>query len=150
MYASVNWVSIGSGNGLSPDHAITLTNAFCQLDSWEQMSLKFESEFYHFDSRKFISMCRLPKCWRHFVQGRWVKIWVSSLKMGVSPCYPTNIEIWYATIFVINYNRLKTSIAQRYMPDNLTKTHKIGAFRVNYRLLLENVSYQESNWAKIP
>ena len=39
--------------------------AYCQLDSWEQISVKFESEFYHFQSRKFISKCRLPK-WQPF------------------------------------------------------------------------------------
>ena len=38
---------------------------YCQLDSWEQISVKFESEFYHFHSRKYISNCRLPK-WRRF------------------------------------------------------------------------------------
>ena len=32
-----------------------------QLDSWEPISVKFESKFYHFHSRKFIQKCRLPK-----------------------------------------------------------------------------------------
>ena len=36
--------------------------AYCQLDSWEQILVKFKSEFYHFHSRKYIWMCRLPKC----------------------------------------------------------------------------------------
>ena len=35
--------------------------AYCQMDSWEQISVKFESEFYHFHSRKCIWNCRLPK-----------------------------------------------------------------------------------------
>ena len=39
--------------------------AYCHLDSWEQISVKFESEFYHFYSRKCIWNCRLPK-WRPF------------------------------------------------------------------------------------
>ena len=63
IYTSVNWVSISSGNGLSPVRcqAITWTNAaYCQLDSWEQISVKFESEFHHFHSRKCIWNCRLP------------------------------------------------------------------------------------------
>ena len=30
------------------------TLAYCQLDSWEQISVKFESEFCHFHSRKCI------------------------------------------------------------------------------------------------
>ena len=37
--------------------------AYCQLDSWKQISVKFESELYHFHSRKCIWKCRLPK-WR--------------------------------------------------------------------------------------
>ena len=37
--------------------------ACCQLDSWEQISVKFESEFYHFRSRNCIWNCRLPKWW---------------------------------------------------------------------------------------
>ena len=41
---------------------------YCQLDSWEQISVKFESEFYHFHSRKCIWYCRLPK-WRPFCPG---------------------------------------------------------------------------------
>ena len=41
---------------------------YCQLDSLEQISVKFESEFYHFHSRKFIWKCRLPE-WRPFCPG---------------------------------------------------------------------------------
>ena len=37
--------------------------AYWQLHSWRQISVKFESEFYHFHSRKCIWNCRLPK-WR--------------------------------------------------------------------------------------
>ena len=39
--------------------------AYCQLDSWEHISVKFESEFYHFHSRKCNWNYRLPK-WRPF------------------------------------------------------------------------------------
>ena len=42
--------------------------AYCQLDSWEQISVKFELEFYHFHSRKCIWKCRLPE-WRPFYLG---------------------------------------------------------------------------------
>ena len=38
---------------------------YCKWDSREQISVKFESEFYHFHSRKCISKCRLPE-WRPF------------------------------------------------------------------------------------
>ena len=37
--------------------------AYCQLDSWEQISVKFEKEFYNFHSRKCIWKCPPPK-WR--------------------------------------------------------------------------------------
>ena len=42
--------------------------AYCQLDSWEQISVKFELEFYHFHSRKYVWICCLPK-WRPFCPG---------------------------------------------------------------------------------
>ena len=45
--------------------------ASCQLDSWEHISVKFESEFIHFHSRKYKWKC--VQKWRHFVLGRWVK-----------------------------------------------------------------------------
>ena len=38
--------------------------AYCQLDSWKQISVKFELEFCHFHSRKFIWKCCLPKWWQ--------------------------------------------------------------------------------------
>ena len=54
--------------------------AYCQFDSWEHISAKFESEFYHFHSSKFNWKCRLPK-WRLFcTEEIWVKDRVS---MGV-------------------------------------------------------------------
>ena len=34
---------------------------YCQLDSWKRISVKFESEFYHFHSRKCIWKCHLPE-----------------------------------------------------------------------------------------
>ena len=37
----------------------------CQLHSWERISVKFESEFYHFHSRKCIWKCR-PLKWQPF------------------------------------------------------------------------------------
>ena len=41
---------------------------YCQLDSWEQISVKFELEFYHFHSRKCIWKCGPTKS-----RERWVK-----------------------------------------------------------------------------
>ena len=42
---------------------------YCQLNSREQISVKFKSEFYHFHSRKCIWNCRLLK-WQPFCPGR--------------------------------------------------------------------------------
>ena len=36
---------------------------YCRLDSWEQISVKFELKFCHFHSRMCIWNCRLPKWW---------------------------------------------------------------------------------------
>ena len=52
--------------------------AYCQLDSWEHISVEFESEFCYFHSRKCIWKCRLPN-WRPFCPGGtsvhgWLKI----------------------------------------------------------------------------
>ena len=37
--------------------------AYCHLDSNEQISVKFEPEFYEFHSRKCIRKCHLPNWW---------------------------------------------------------------------------------------
>ena len=42
--------------------------AYCQLKSWEQISMKLELEFYHFHSWKYIWKGRLPN-WRTFCPG---------------------------------------------------------------------------------
>ena len=42
--------------------------AYHYLDSWERISVKSKSEFYHFHWRKCIWNCRLPK-WRPFCPG---------------------------------------------------------------------------------
>ena len=50
--------------------------AYCQLDSQEQISERYESEFYHFHSRKCIWKCRLRNG-GHFVHG-----WGESIQQG--------------------------------------------------------------------
>ena len=50
-YASVNCVSIGSGNGLSSVGAKPLAEPMlpsCQLDPWKQTLVKFESKYFSF------------------------------------------------------------------------------------------------------
>ena len=44
---------------------------YCQLDSWQHILVKFESEFYHFHSRKnaIENVCQTGG---HLVQGGWV------------------------------------------------------------------------------
>ena len=42
--------------------------AYCRLDSWKQISVKFESESYYFQSSICIWNCHLPK-WRPFCPG---------------------------------------------------------------------------------
>ena len=41
---------------------------YCWLDYWPQVSVKFESEFYHFHSRRYIWKCCLLN-WRPFCPG---------------------------------------------------------------------------------
>ena len=67
----MNWGSIGSGNGLSPvqRHAITWTNTgLLSIRLLRTISVKFESEFYQFHSRKCIWNC-LPKGCQFFPGG---------------------------------------------------------------------------------
>ena len=73
IYASVNRVSIGSDNGLSPirRQAIIWTNAGILLI--EPLGTKFsEMLIKTVHSRKYIWKCRLRNG-GHFVQGRWVR-----------------------------------------------------------------------------
>ena len=47
--------------------------AYCQLDSWEQISVKFESEFYYFIQENAFEIVVCHNC-GHFVLGRGVKV----------------------------------------------------------------------------
>ena len=76
---------------------------YCQLDSWEQVSVKFEPEFYHFHSRKCIWKCRLPKSQPfcpggnespHQPWGTWSTDWSSS-----RPCSATTL-IHYTLFYI--------------------------------------------------
>ena len=52
--------------------------AYCQLDSWEHISVKYELKFHHFHSRKCNWKYHLPK-WRPFCPGgdelTWWLVW---------------------------------------------------------------------------
>ena len=54
---------------------------YCQLNSWEQISVKFELKFYHSHSIKCILKCRLPK-WRPFCSG-WDEL---------TECFPVHFD----------------------------------------------------------
>ena len=41
---------------------------YCQLDHWQKLSVKIESKFQHFHSKKCVWICCLRNC-VHFVQG---------------------------------------------------------------------------------
>ena len=64
--SSLVWVMACRLIGAKPLPTPMLT--YCQLDSWGHYSVKFESEFYHFQSRKCNWKCHLPK-WRPFCPG---------------------------------------------------------------------------------
>ena len=85
------------------------TLAYCQLDSWEQISVKFESEFYNFDSRKCIWKCRRPE-WRPFCPGgdelnqfKWTIAstinWLHRIYFPFLFCYFINLDVnWYVLL----------------------------------------------------
>ena len=69
---------------------------YCQLNSWEQVSVKCESEFYHFHLRKCIWTCCLPK-WQPFCPG-WdelmlLKEMVKQFKLDIWPVKIINVTI---------------------------------------------------------
>ena len=64
---------------------------YCKLDSLEQISVKFESEFYHFHSRKCIRKCRLPN-WQPFCPGR--DSWGSGQWQTTASTFPGTLEQW--------------------------------------------------------
>ena len=95
--------------------------AYCQLDSWEQISVKFESEFYHFHSRKCIWNCHLPKWWP-FCPG-WGALSKSWTKCLVSLEWYDAVESWMAIgenvcIYMLSQNR--------YRADRYTMTSSNG------------------------
>ena len=87
-------VNTGSGYGSSPVRcqSITWINAgLLSIGPIKQVSVKFESEFYHFHSRKCIWQFRRPK-WRpfsgqnddHFLQGEMIKISLVGLGLYIN------------------------------------------------------------------
>ena len=58
--------------------------AYCQLVCWEQISVKFESEFSHFHSRKCIWNYHLP-IYQPFCPGGWVNSWANAVLLSNQP-----------------------------------------------------------------
>ena len=79
--AIVDLLSIDWNNGIAPQRHIAsighndLTHVLIvsHICVRELGPVKFESEFYQFQSRKCIWNCRLPR-WRPFCSGRWVNL----------------------------------------------------------------------------
>ena len=67
---------------------------YFKLDSWEQISVKLEWEFYHFHSRKCIWKCRLPN-WRPFCPGE-------------DELYQTALMVYYHLFLLFHYLFYKT------------------------------------------
>ena len=70
---------------------------YCHLDSWEQISVKLESEFYQFHSRKCICKCCLPEC-RPFCLG--------GCELILDFCYPIAISVKYVEKQSVPYTKL--------------------------------------------
>ena len=66
--------------------------AYCQLDSWKQISLEFESEFYHFNSEKVHLNLSSAEMAAILSWGRWVEIFAFIL-VAVLP-YSTLSYFW--------------------------------------------------------
>ena len=114
IYASVNWISeliqvmACRLFGAKPVPEPML--AYCQLDSREQISVKFEVEFYHFYSRKCISNCHMPK-WRSFCPRRdeLIKGTLEVKLLCVRDCVWHNSLLTPRTKYTSHFNRYFTT-----------------------------------------
>ena len=73
---------------------------YCELRSLEPISVKFESEFYYFQSGKCIRTCRLPTC--HLSKERWVKFITSFHehydKRSPAECVFVKDNVWWSCL----------------------------------------------------
>ena len=57
---SVNWIIIGSGNGLAPAQHQVITFdqmlTYCYSDTWEHISVKFKWRFFFFSKDMYLKM----------------------------------------------------------------------------------------------
>ena len=63
QWTRTSLIRVMAGRLFDPKPLLEPMLAYCQLDFWEQISVKFESEFYNFQARKCSWRCRLPNWW---------------------------------------------------------------------------------------
>ena len=81
--------------------------AYCQMDSWEQISVKFELEFYHFHSilRKMLFSCDQAALWMVFSVRLSVCLSVCpSVRLSVCPSVRLSHLFDYVPIIVSSWN----------------------------------------------
>ena len=123
--------------------------AYCQLDSWEQISLKFEFEFYSFHTRK----CRLPK-WRPFCPwGDELKPWhtmVSKHSRPSSRQYRPRLYMTFLYASHLSWPRWQYRIHNSLFPTTITRgTKKIPKIsRCDRRHLIGTRWGSEAIWWK--
>ena len=85
-----------------------------QLDSWEQISVIFESEFYHFHSQKCFWNCRLPIWWPFCPGGDELSPICSSFHVSVSHPYGS----WHPNRQADNYRDQLFVVTPHYFHGN--------------------------------
>ena len=134
--------------------------SYCQLYSWEQISVKLESKFCHFHPRKCIWKCCLPK-WQPFCPGRdevttvlvraWMSIDIHLFYVDVItyPCYndimgqitPVTwttaiiMYVLYMNVMVKWYVHIWITNTERYSLKYMNQNSIVGQ-QQNYQLVL--------------
>ena len=124
-----NLTIIVSDNGLSTGQRQAITwpmLAYCQLDSCEHISVKFELAFYHFHSGIIIWKCRLPK-WRPLFPGGdelrngWRQYICRSIAMRYMRLFNSSTEKW-------RVNKAKCQIALHTRGNDMKQLLKQATF----------------------
>ena len=130
--------------------------AFCQSDSWEQISQKFESEFCHFQSRKCIWKC-LPQ-WRPFCPGgdelRGKHPSVSEMTFATKPSLGTYLPCQDTSPNSVGYSPLNYDL-----PDQMPQENQAWSCAMPMMTLIPHVAPREvpassapahPHWARYP
>ena len=96
---------------------------YCKLGSREQVSVKFKSKFYHFNSRKCIWKCRLQK-WLPFCQGEYEVTAINTIKVN-------EVTILGDALYIVNngvcshrHQKREDVVAFRYWHDVLASSSR--------------------------